>query len=183
MPPNKIIEGKTYPWAETQGKSSGRAMKATMKKLDEECRLFQNMSKDGVHEAGLDSAAFGLNRLEYQAAKVVAIATVKEAYAQGQIDADDILTQVHKSTRKVAKDQAFQDWVKEASGMPGKMEQLGKLSPEEVKAEFVKSLSKDMAKENDGPKKEAPKAENKKSEKKKADPKLKSPAKEELIIS
>ncbi len=67
--------------------------------------------------------------------------------------------------------------------MPGKMEQLGKLSPEEVKAEFVKSLSKDMAKENDGPKKEAPKAENKKSEKKKADPKLKSPAKEELIIS
>ena len=136
----------------TQERIQARNLKATMKKLDEECKTFQEMSQNSAHEEGPDSGAFGLNRLEYQAAKVVAIASVKEAYSQGKIAANDIQKKVHQSTRSIAGDQSFVDWVKKASETPGKMEKLGKMSPEEVRADFVQSLSKEMSKENAEPK-------------------------------
>lgn len=193
MPPRKNAEGKTDQY-------SGRNLKATMKKLDAECQLFQSMSQGSVHEAGSDSAAFGLSRLEYQAAKVVAIASVKAAHAQGQIQADDIQNQVHRSTRRIAGDQSFRDWVKEASNTPGKMEQLGRTSPEEVRADFIKRLSEDMNREKEGPvsdalNREGPKArqgirrterrtyERKVEEKKIKDPQIKDPKLKEPVMT
>ena len=158
MPPQKKaeekndpgkIEGKDKKQEIAQGKSNARNLKSMMKKLDQEAKMFQEMSRNAFYESVSDSAAFGLNRLEYQAAKVIALASVNEAFEKGQIEADVLQQQVHKATRKIAGDQSFKDWACNAYDTPGKMEKLGKMSPQELKADFVNSLSKDMMKQAD----------------------------------
>ena len=128
-----------------QEKIIARNLGAMMKRLDDECKLFQDMCRNGSHGEAEDSAAFGLNRLEYQAAKVVAIVSVKEAFARGQIGAGDIRNQIHRSTRRIAEDPSFREWVKEASGAPDRLEKLGRTTPEWVKTSFIKHLSKEMS--------------------------------------
>ncbi|MBQ9490703.1 MAG: hypothetical protein IJU80_12310 [Lachnospiraceae bacterium] len=148
------------------------------KRMDAEYKQFQKLSQTTFHDKTPESGAFGLNEWQYQAAKVIAIAGVKNAHANGEIETARLDVEMQKATRDIARDRSFQNWIKEVSESPKKMENLGKMSPDEVKAEFVNSLSKEMNKEPAGPKMEGPVKESRKTEPKKEAPKKEEPKKE-----
>lgn len=128
-------------------KSSDKKLAAQMKKFDKEIQRFHDMSKLMFHEPDVDAGALGLNSWELQVAKVVAIAGVKTGLEKGDIKPEDIDREMTKNVRKIARSQEFQTWVKDVSDDSKKVEQLGKMSPEEVRMEFVKGMSKGMSKD------------------------------------
>lgn len=125
-----------------------------MKKYDKEVQRFREMSRKLLHDPTVDAGAFGLNSWELQAAKVVAIAGIQKGLEQGQVQPNEIDQEIRKNVRKIGNSQEFKDWAKEAQKNPEKMKRLSKMGPEEVRTDFVTDMSKNLEKQNDGPKKE-----------------------------
>ena len=152
----------------------GKAAAAKLADMDKEVEKFAGMSQLEFHDSTTDSMAYGLNKCEYQAARVIAISAVEEAAMKGQIEGKDIQKQVIRNTNEIAKDPAFQKWVKNASET-SRMKDLGKLSADEVRADFVKGMSKDLEKKADTKEKTKTAEKSKTTEKSKS----KAPAKTE----
>lgn len=155
-----------------------------LKKYNGEVKKFHEMSRKMLHDPAVDATVFGLNSWELQAAKVVAIAGIQSSLEQGKLQPNAIDQEMRKSVRKIGNSQEFKDWAKEAQMNPEKMKQLGKMAPEEVRKDFVTAMSRNMEKQNAGPKKEGPKKDGmskddaKKAEFKKTPPKIVDPVRQ-----
>jgi len=132
----------------TEGRQYERTVNAQLRRLEQECEQFRMLSKGVLRGETPDSATFGLNRWEFQAAVVVAASTVKSAFEQGRINVGDIQAELHKGTRRVAKDAFFQKWAREAYSHPERVRELGESSADMLRADFVSSLSKEIKKQD-----------------------------------
>lgn len=181
----KAAEAKAKLRADREAKV-GASGANQLEMMDKEVEKFKGMCNLEFHDSTPESIGLGMNAWEYQAARVVAIAGVTEAAMNGKIAGNDIKREVIGNTNQIAKDPAFKKWVKNASEN-SRMSELGKMSPSEIKADFVKSMSKDMEKQADGPKKEATKKVGpqksgpKKEAPKKSEPKKEPPKKDGLV--
>ncbi|MCR4640574.1 MAG: hypothetical protein K5697_00915, partial [Lachnospiraceae bacterium] len=126
----------------------GKAGAETLAEMDKEVDKFAKMSQAEYHDQTPESMAFDLDKCEYQAARVIAIATVEEAAMQGKVNAKDIKNQVLSNQKEIAKDPAFKNWIK-SDTTKAKMKNMGNLTAKEVRADFVERMTKDIEKSAD----------------------------------
>ena len=117
-------------------------------RMDEEVVKFAKMSQAEYHDQTSESVAYDLNKCQYQAARVIAIAVVEEAAMQRKVEARDITKAVMSNTKDIARDPVFQKWVKDATAT-SKMKTLGQMSAQEIRANFVEYMSKNQKKDKD----------------------------------
>ena len=135
-------------------------------RMDEEVNNFAKMSQAEYHDQTPESMAYGLDKCQYQAARVIAIAAVEEAAMQRKVSGKDIQREVMSNTRDIASKPEFQKWVKDATAT-SRMKDLGKLSAQEIRANFVEYMSKNWEKDKDlekGKNKEQEKGKNNEQE-------------------
>ena len=122
----------------------GKTGAEKLARMDREVDQFAKMSQEKYHDRTSESMAYGLDKCQYQAARVIAIAAVEELAMQGKVEARDITKEVMSNTKNIAGRLVFQKWVKEAN-----MQELGKLSPKEMRANFVEYMSMHQEKDKD----------------------------------
>ena len=131
---------------EERTKKVGASGAEVLERMDQEVDKFRSMSQVEFHENSKDSMAYGLNECEYQAARVIAIASVEEAAMNGKVAGKDIMKTVKMNTDNIAKNPDFQKWIKDAS-KKGRMKDIGQMSTKDMRQDFINSMSKDMEKE------------------------------------
>ena len=93
-----------------------------------------------------EAEALGVNEWEYNAARNIATAIIREK--AGQEKAPEALEgKIQKSIGNIAQSAEFKKWAKQAQANPEKADQIGKMSPAEVRADFVNNMSKDISKD------------------------------------
>ena len=118
--------------------------KRAMEQMAKDQKKFEGLSKNSFFRQTPESGAYGLNEWEYQAAKVVASSAVTEALANGEIKPGSVEAEYRRATISVARSDEFKKWAKEAGDEPYKRDRLGTMTPDEVRADFVKGMTKDM---------------------------------------
>ena len=114
------------------------ADEAALKQIDKDLKEFKAMSQNDFQAEG---------EYEKQATKVIAGAAVKEALENGQLDPGRLKVEYVKNQNSIEKNPAFQSWIKGAVE-GGRKSELGKMSPDELQADFVKGIAKNMSKES-----------------------------------
>ena len=131
-------------------KSQDKIIASQKKRFDREIEALREMSRKMLRKPSADAAAFGLNSWEFQVAKAVAIAGVKEGMEQGRIKPAEIDREARRNVRRVANSPEFRKWVKEAYEDPKKLEQFCSMSVEEVRKDFVDHMSRDVNRQTEG---------------------------------
>ncbi|MBQ3965449.1 MAG: hypothetical protein II684_01290, partial [Treponema sp.] len=93
-----------------------------------------------------EAEALGLNEWEYNAARNIATALISEKAGPAKAP-EELEGKIQKNIGKIAQSEEFKKWATQAQADPKKAEQIGKMSPAEVRADFVNNMSKDMSKE------------------------------------
>ena len=122
----------------------GKTLAEEFAKTDWEVENFAEASQLPTHITTFESSKYNLDKCQLMAAKVISIAAVEELAMQNKVQVKDIANTILENTDEVAKSDEFKKWVKEAN-----MQNLGKLSPKEIRENFVEHMSKNQEKDKD----------------------------------
>ena len=146
---NEIVEEKAAAKrAEWAKQAPGRARKYIERK-EKKYAQFEGMSKNLFWGASRNPVArdANLNDFQFMAAEQIALSAVKEGMDSGAIDPDNLAREHERATKKMVLDPNFQKWAEGLKDVK-RQEEVGKMSRDEIRNDFVKSISKEMDRTN-----------------------------------